>query len=110
MVSLQETETEVGRIATVHGNEHDPEAPPGSWRSYLCIEPGWSNLANTPLRRHMIRVHEGGISTPLIVHWPAKYPEKVRELAQRWAQCTEQFRHQAAGPAQQDTPKLGGER
>ncbi len=55
----------------VRGDGHDPEAPPGSWRSYLCIEPGWSNLANTPLRRHKIWVHEGGISTPLIVHWPA---------------------------------------
>ena len=55
----------------LRGDGHDPEAPPGSWRSYLCIEPGWSNLANTPLRRHKIWVHEGGISTPLIVHWPA---------------------------------------
>jgi len=54
----------------VRGDGHDAEAPPGSWRSYLCIEPGWSNLANTPLRRHKIWVHEGGISTPLIVHWP----------------------------------------
>src|SRR5207248_11477871 len=24
----------------------------------------------TPFRRHKIWVHEGGISTPLIVHWP----------------------------------------
>ncbi len=55
----------------VRGDGHDPKAPPGSWRSYLCVEPGWSNLANTPLRRHKIWVHEGGISTPLIVHWPA---------------------------------------
>jgi arylsulfatase A-like enzyme len=55
----------------VRGDGHDPAAPPGSWRSYLCIEAGWSNLANTPLRRHKIWVHEGGISTPLVVHWPA---------------------------------------
>jgi arylsulfatase len=27
-------------------------------------------VANTPLRRHKTWVHEGGISTPLIVHWP----------------------------------------
>ena len=26
---------------------------------------------NTPYRRHKTWVHEGGISTPLIVHWPA---------------------------------------
>jgi arylsulfatase A-like enzyme len=54
----------------LRGDGHDPAAPPGSWHSYLCIEPGWANLANAPLRRSKIFVHEGGISTPLIVHWP----------------------------------------
>ena len=52
------------------GDGHDGAAPPGSWRSYLCIETGWSNLANTPLRRHKIWVHEGGVATPLVAHWP----------------------------------------
>src|SRR5262249_44723630 len=32
--------------------------------------PGWSSMCNTPLRRHKTWVHEGGISTPLIAHWP----------------------------------------
>ena len=27
-------------------------------------------MANTPFRRHKTWVHEGGIATPLIVHWP----------------------------------------
>src|SRR5690606_35898265 len=27
--------------------------------------------ANTPFRRHKTWVHEGGIATPLVVHWPA---------------------------------------
>jgi arylsulfatase A-like enzyme len=40
-------------------------------RPFLCIGPGWSSLANTPFRRHKTWVHEGGISTPLIAHWPA---------------------------------------
>ena len=35
------------------------------------LGPGWSTTANTPFRRHKTWVHEGGISTPLIVHWPA---------------------------------------
>jgi arylsulfatase len=30
----------------------------------------WSNASNTPLRMHKRWVHEGGIATPLIVHWP----------------------------------------
>ncbi len=54
----------------LRGDGHDPAAPPGSWQSYLCIEPAWANLANAPLRRSKIFVHEGGISTPLVVHWP----------------------------------------
>ncbi len=32
---------------------------------------GWANASNTPLRRYKTQSHEGGISTPFIVHWPA---------------------------------------
>lgn len=55
----------------VRGDGHDPAAPMGSAKSFLCIGPGWSSASNTPFRRHKTWVHEGGISTPLIVHWPA---------------------------------------
>ncbi len=54
----------------VRGDGHDPQAEPGSAGSYLCLGPGWSTVANTPFRRHKTWVHEGGISTPLIAHWP----------------------------------------
>ena len=54
----------------IRGDKHDPSAAPGSARSYLCIGPGWSSAANTPFRLHKSWVHEGGISSPLIVHWP----------------------------------------
>jgi len=57
----------------IRGDGHDPTAPPGSAKSYLCIGPGWSSACNTPLRLHKTWVHEGGISTPLIVHWPAGF-------------------------------------
>ncbi len=50
---------------------HDPSAQPGSAKTYLCLGPGFSNASNTPFRRHKTWVHEGGISTPLIAHWPA---------------------------------------
>ncbi len=56
-------------IMVRHGG-HDPLAAPGSEKSYLCLGPGFSSAANTPFRRHKTWVHEGGISTPLIVHWP----------------------------------------
>jgi arylsulfatase len=54
----------------VRGDGHDPLTPAGSAGSFLCLGPGWSSAANTPFRRHKTWVHEGGISTPLILHWP----------------------------------------
>jgi len=54
----------------VRGDSHDPQALPGSGPTFLCLGPGFSSAANTPFRRHKTWVHEGGISTPLIVHWP----------------------------------------
>lgn len=54
----------------VRDGGHDPAAAPGSAASYLCLGPGFAGVCNTPFRRHKTWVHEGGISTPLIVHWP----------------------------------------
>jgi arylsulfatase len=56
-------------IMVRHGG-HDPQAAPGSSATYLCLGPGFSSACNTPHRRHKTWVHEGGIATPLIVHWP----------------------------------------
>ena len=55
----------------VRNGGHDPKADPGSAETYLCLGPGFSSACNTPHRRHKTWVHEGGISTPLIAHWPA---------------------------------------
>ena len=30
----------------------------------------WANVSNTPFRRYKHHVHEGGIASPLVVHWP----------------------------------------
>ena len=54
----------------VRTDGHDPNAPPGSGPSYLCLGPGWSTVSNTPFRRHKTWVHEGGCATPFIAHWP----------------------------------------
>ncbi len=54
----------------VRGQGHDKAAPMGTAASYLCLGPGGSTVSNTPFRRHKIWVHEGGISTPFIAHWP----------------------------------------
>jgi arylsulfatase A-like enzyme len=55
----------------VRGDGHDPHAECGTGATFLSIGPGWSSLCNTPFRRHKTWVHEGGICTPFIVHWPA---------------------------------------
>ena len=54
----------------VRGDGHDPDAACGTGATFLSLGPGWSSMANTPFRRHKTWVHEGGISTPLIVRWP----------------------------------------
>lgn len=58
------------------GDKHASNAVPGSAASYLCLGPGWSSAANTPFRLHKSWTHEGGIATPLVVHWPAGIPER----------------------------------
>ena len=55
----------------VRDDGHDRSASPGSGPTYLCLGPGWSNASNTPFRRHKTWVHEGGIATPFVAHWPA---------------------------------------
>ena len=48
---------------------HDLMAGPADvFVAYL--EP-WANVSNSPFRKYKHFVHEGGISTPMIAHWPA---------------------------------------
>jgi arylsulfatase len=44
---------------------------PGPSDTYIGYGKGWANVSNTPHREYKHWVHEGGISTPFIVHWPA---------------------------------------
>lgn len=56
----------------IRDDGHDPMAEMGSAGSHLCLGPGWSTNCNAPFRKHKTWVHEGGIATPCIVHWPAQ--------------------------------------
>ena len=42
--------------------------PADTWIGY---GEAWANVSNTPFREYKHWVHEGGIATPLIAHWPA---------------------------------------
>ena len=55
----------------IRGDGHDPSAPPGSAKTFLSIGPGWATAADTPFRLHKSWVHEGGISSPMVVSWPS---------------------------------------
>jgi len=41
----------------------------GSKSSKYTYKEEWANVSNTPFRNYKYYVHEGGIATPLIVHW-----------------------------------------
>ncbi len=42
----------------------------GTDESFESYRINWANASNTPFRLYKHWVHEGGIATPLIVHWP----------------------------------------
>jgi arylsulfatase A-like enzyme len=50
------------------------EGPIGGPQSYVLLGMDWATLTNIPFRRFKHFTHEGGISTPLIAHWPAGMP------------------------------------
>ncbi len=56
---------------------------PGPADTYVSYGREWANVSNTPFREYKHWVHEGGIATPLIAHWPKGIPESQRnQLAQ----------------------------
>ena len=59
-------------IATLQG----PGIMPGPEDTFISYGINWANVSNTPFRYYKHFVHEGGISTPLIAHWPAGIKSK----------------------------------
>ncbi len=57
-----------------------PGVMPGPEDTYIAYGMNWANVSNTPFREYKHFVHEGGISTPLIAHWPAEHrpPRRTR--------------------------------
>ena len=46
------------------------EVMTGAADTYHGYGQAWANVSNTPFREYKHWVHEGGISTPLVAHWP----------------------------------------
>lgn len=47
------------------------ELYPGDEDTFMSYDLPWANASNSPFRLFKSWVHEGGIATPFIVHWPA---------------------------------------
>ncbi|MEO0415242.1 MAG: sulfatase-like hydrolase/transferase, partial [Verrucomicrobiota bacterium] len=43
---------------------------PGPAETQIGYGRNWANISNTPFREYKHYVHEGGIATPLVAHWP----------------------------------------
>ncbi len=56
--------------AGINGRSTGPGEPGSAESDVFCGE-SWANLQNTPFRLYKHFNHEGGISSPLIAHWPA---------------------------------------
>ncbi|MCX6615935.1 MAG: sulfatase-like hydrolase/transferase, partial [Acidobacteria bacterium] len=57
-----------GLMAKKTYNTFEDDGGPKSYDSY---GQGWACASNTPFRYFKHYIHEGGISTPMIVYWPA---------------------------------------
>ena len=68
------TRSDILRVKTRDGRDvkigNEPDIVPGGEDTYSSYGRAWANLSNTPFRYYKRWVHEGGIATPLIVHWP----------------------------------------
>jgi len=53
---------------------HAPIVPPGPATSGRTYDTEWAQVSNTPFQKYKQWVHEGGISSPMIVRWPGKVP------------------------------------
>lgn len=51
-----------------------PDVAPGGEDTYQSYSANWAHVSNTPFRRFKHWVHEGGIASPLILHWPGRIP------------------------------------
>ena len=47
-----------------------PTVMPGAENTFQSVGKSWANLQNTPFRKYKHYTLQGGIATPLVVHWP----------------------------------------
>jgi len=74
VVNLVKKPPYLGTLETRDGRRvrfgNTPDIIPGGEDTYASYGLPWANVSNTPFRFYKHWVHEGGIATPFIVHWP----------------------------------------
>ncbi|MBI1374261.1 MAG: sulfatase-like hydrolase/transferase [Phycisphaera sp.] len=68
---------EGGPVGFTGARGGDPKAKSGTPDSYVSFGIAGANMCDAPFRMYKMYEHEGGISTPLIAHWPAGIPAKL---------------------------------
>lgn len=89
-----------------------PDAMPGGPDVYIGYGEKWANVSNTPFREYKHWVHEGGIATPLIAHWPkgisknvaSKFVSEPSHLIDIMATCVDVA--QTSYPAERNGEKI----
>lgn len=65
---------------TRHGDSllvsNNPKVMPGTENTFQSVGRSWANLQNTPFKMYKHYTMQGGIATPLIVHWPRNIKQK----------------------------------
>lgn len=83
------------------------QIPPWEGGSFLLYDASWATVSNTPLRHYKQTQHEGGISSPMIVHWPGhvqnngKWERSTAHLMDIMATCID-----VAGTAYPETDSV----
>ena len=66
-----------GGCAEEPGGRDPKKRNPGPAEDYVAVGPAWGWAQNTPFKRYKSWVHEGGVTTPMIAHWPSHVPPGV---------------------------------
>lgn len=66
--------------APVHVGRH-PGRPPGGEDTFAFCGVEWAHVSNAPFRMHKRWVHEGGVASPFVVHWPRGLGERAGTIS-----------------------------
>ena len=60
---------------------HNLDRQPWEGRSHWTYDTRWAHVSNTPWREYKRNQHEGGISSPCIIHWPQQTTRRAGSLS-----------------------------